>query len=188
MRICLQRREFIAALGGVVALPLAARAQQPAGMRRIGVLMAGDENDPVQKPQVLLSRRRLRAWAGLMAATCGWTFVGPATTSIGCERSRWNWSACNPTSSLQAGANPPLPSGGRRGRSQSSLRARATPSPSASSSGSTARVGTSPASPTWKPRWEASGLSCSPRLRRGSSEPQSCSILTPLPHRLYAHI
>ena len=95
MRICLQRREFIAALGGVVALPLAARAQQPAGMRRIGVLMAGDENDPVQKPQVLLSRRRLRAWAGLMAATCGWTFVGPAMTPIGYEHSRRSWSACN---------------------------------------------------------------------------------------------
>jgi putative ABC transport system substrate-binding protein len=65
MSICLRRREFIAGLGGAAAWPLAARAQQGDRVRRIGVLIAGDEHDPALKPLVSAFTQAL---AGL-----GWT-------------------------------------------------------------------------------------------------------------------
>ena len=46
----MRRRDFIAAIGGVTAWPVVARAQQPGQMRRIGVLMGQPgESDPIAK-------------------------------------------------------------------------------------------------------------------------------------------
>src|SRR4029077_17422570 len=56
---------FIAGLGGAAAWPLAVRAQQPGRMRRIGVLMPSDENDPVWKPHISAFAQAL--------ADLGWT-------------------------------------------------------------------------------------------------------------------
>ena len=49
MRILLRRREFIAGLGGAAVWPLAASAQQGDRVRRIGMLVPGDENAPLAK-------------------------------------------------------------------------------------------------------------------------------------------
>ena len=61
----MRRREFIAGLGSAAAWPLFARAQQGDRVRRIGVLMGLDGNDPAAKSQLSAFTRAL--------ADLGWT-------------------------------------------------------------------------------------------------------------------
>jgi len=66
----MRRREFIRLLGSVaVVRPLAAHAQQPNQMKRIGVLMPYAENDPE-------TSSRVTALAGRKAETSGSSIVG----------------------------------------------------------------------------------------------------------------
>jgi putative ABC transport system substrate-binding protein len=48
----MKRRQLIVGLGSTVARPLAARAQQPDRMRRVGVLPAFDETDAEGKARL----------------------------------------------------------------------------------------------------------------------------------------
>jgi putative ABC transport system substrate-binding protein len=61
----MNRRETMTLLGGAAAWPVAGRAQQRDRVRRIGVLMSGDENDPEVK-------RRHSAFTQALASL-GWT-------------------------------------------------------------------------------------------------------------------
>jgi putative tryptophan/tyrosine transport system substrate-binding protein len=64
----MRRRHFIAGLGSAAAWPVVARAQRAGDrVRRIGVLMAGDENDPAQKTLVSVFKQAL--------ADLGWSNV-----------------------------------------------------------------------------------------------------------------
>jgi putative ABC transport system substrate-binding protein len=62
----MRRRDFITLLGGAAAAwPLAARAEQAERVRRVGVLMGPNENDPVAKTYVSAFTQAL--------ADLGWT-------------------------------------------------------------------------------------------------------------------
>jgi putative ABC transport system substrate-binding protein len=63
----MKRRAFVTLLGGAVSWPLAANAQQPARMRRIGVLMnlASDDKEGQARLAAFHQRQQL-GW------TVGW--------------------------------------------------------------------------------------------------------------------
>jgi putative ABC transport system substrate-binding protein len=65
MTVPIARRKFVVALAGAATWPLAAGAQQGNRVRRIGVFMAGDENDP-------LAEARISAFTQALA-DLGWT-------------------------------------------------------------------------------------------------------------------
>jgi hypothetical protein len=58
----LRRRAFISLLGGAAAWPLAASAQQPERMRRIGVLVKGSADDADEQARLTAFLQGLQEW------------------------------------------------------------------------------------------------------------------------------
>src|SRR5262245_33652822 len=73
----MKRREFISLLGGAVAWPLAARAQQREHARRIGVLMNTAADDPEGQARMAAFHQGLQEW--------GWTLGRNARIDV-----RWS--------------------------------------------------------------------------------------------------
>ena len=148
----LQRREFITLLGGAAAWPLAARAQQGDRVRRIGVLLASEENDPMWKPRLSALTQAL---AGL-----GWTDGRNARIDL-----RWYGGDINRIRALAhelvglrpdiilTSATPVTVAVQRETRTIPIVFGNvAEPIASGIARGLTAQVGTSPASPASRPR------------------------------------
>jgi len=177
-----RRSEFFTLLGGAAAAwPLTALGQQPERMRRIGVLVGADENDPVATPLVSALTQVL--------ADLGWTDGRNVRMDV-----RWGGGDINRIRALAQElvslqpdiivTSPTLTAVALQRETRTIpivFVSVSDPVASGIVARSTARVGTSPASPATKRRWEASGLSCSRRSRPGSSGPRSCSIPTPPP-------
>jgi len=87
----MRRREFMTLLGGAAAAwPLAARAQQPERMRRIGVLtpLAADDPESMARIGAFLQGLGELGWA--LAAIFVSTTAGAQATLTALVKMRWN--------------------------------------------------------------------------------------------------
>jgi len=79
-----KRREFITLLGGAAAWPLAAQAQQPERMRRVGVLMPHVQNNPVAQARIAALSQELQqlGWGVGRNLAIDVRFAGPYAAGI----------------------------------------------------------------------------------------------------------
>ena len=87
----MRRREFITLIGGAAAWPLAAHAQQPERMRRIGVLMNFAATDRDNQSAVKAFRQRLDELGWSEGRNLRVDDRWAAGTSSGCAPTPPNW-------------------------------------------------------------------------------------------------
>src|SRR5258708_5969726 len=96
----MQRREFITFVGSAAAAwPLAARAQQAARMRRIGILLNASSDDPQYQAWVGAFLQELALLGWVIGTMCGSTPAGPASMPPRFADTRRNWPRLRRTSS-----------------------------------------------------------------------------------------
>src|SRR5215831_11141169 len=80
----MKRRDFITFVAGAAAWPMAARAQQPERMRRIGVLVPLAEGDPFARTQVDAFVTALQQWGWIegLNARIETRWAGPSPSDI----------------------------------------------------------------------------------------------------------
>jgi putative ABC transport system substrate-binding protein len=117
----MKRRTFIAGLGSAAAWPVVLRAQQDGRVRRIGVLVPGDENDPVRKTYIAAFTQALAdlGWSAGHNVRMDVRWVGADTNRI--RALAQELVGVQPDIILASSTPVTLPSNGRRGRSLSSL-------------------------------------------------------------------
>jgi len=180
----MRRRDFIAGLGSTVAWPVMAHAQQRDRVRKVGVLIGGDENDPEAKARFSEFLKEL--------TELGWTDGRNLQIDIRWARANADRArmyakelvalqpdvllaqATAPTAALQqetktipivfVGVSDPVGAAWFAGL----------PRPAENITGHS----------TSMCQWEESGCSCSWRLRPASSGPQQCFIPTPVRHHI----
>ena len=165
----MRRRDFISLLGGVATWPLAARAQQPEQMQRIGVLMGFAEDDPQAQVFVAAFRKGLEEFGWMegrnIRIDIRWATSGDAESML---RFAGELVASRPELVLSS-STPTTAALLQQTRTLPILFALVSDPVGSGFVASLPRPGgTSPALHIRSRRWPASGWSCSRRLRHPS--------------------
>ena len=139
MTVPIARRKFVVALAGAAAWPLAAGAQQRDRMRRIGVLMGGNENNPLGKARLSAFTQALADWGWTDGRNARIDLRWPGTDGNRMRALARDLVGLQPDIIVTSGTVATVAVQRDTRKSRSSLRARATLSPTASSRGSTSR-------------------------------------------------
>jgi ABC-type uncharacterized transport system substrate-binding protein len=161
----MNRREFITLLGCAAAWPLAARAQQPERLRRIGVLVPGAANDPVWQARIGAFQQALALSGWIIGRNVRIDIRWATTDAAAIRREAEELAALAPDVTLAAGHSSAAPLL-QATRTVPIVFAMVQDAVAAGFADSLARPG---GNATGFTSWEFSmGANCSSRLRQGS--------------------